>query len=299
VDVNLGKDDLAGYLAGHPGFGALIGRYANRIANASFVLDGQSVKIDSKSKHALHGGVKGFDDHVWRSKAAASPKAATLALSLTSPDGDQGFPGKVEVEVVYSLDDTNTLSIDYTAKSDKATVINLTNHAYFNLAGEGSGDILDHVLTLHADRYTPTDAELIPTGEIASVDGTPLDFRSATLIGQRIDADFQALKFGKGYDHNFILASSAEGLKPCAEVCHPASGLCMEVRTTLPAVQLYTANMMKDVPGKKGKVYATRSGFCLETQHYPDSPNHENFPSVVLRPDSVYHHSTTFRFYNK
>jgi aldose 1-epimerase len=296
VDVNLGKDSLKDYLAGHPGFGALIGRYANRIAHGKFSIDGQNYQIRTKSKHALHGGLVGFDDRVWKAEHSHTADAATLKLHLVSADGEEGFPGELTVDVTYTLDETNTLAIDYKARTNKPTIINLTNHAYFNLAGEGSGNVLDHELTLHCDEFTLTDDDLIPTGKLAPVKGTPMDFTTAHTLGERIEADYQPLKQGKGYDHNFVVRGS--GLRPCALVRHPGSGLSMEVMTTSPGVQLYTANHMKGVKGKNGHVYESWHGFCLETQHYPDSPNHPAFPTAVLRPDSVYQQRTSFRFFH-
>jgi aldose 1-epimerase len=295
VDVNLGKDCLEDYLAGHPGFGAIIGRYANRIAGGMFSIDGHSYKINSKAKHAIHGGTVGFDKRLWKGELTRADQSATLKLSYVSADGEEGFPGELAAVVSYTLNEDNVLAIDYQAKTTKPTVINLTNHAYFNLGGEGSGDVLGHELTLHADEFTVTDDDLIPTGELAPVAGTPLDFTKAHTIGGRIESDYKAIQQGKGYDHNFVVRG--KGLRPCALVRHPSSGLCMEVQTTHPGVQLYTANHMKGVKGKDGHVYGSRHALCLETQHYPDSPNHPHFPSAVLRPGSEYQHRTTFRFF--
>lgn len=299
ADVVLGKDSLAEYEAGHPFFGPITGRYANRIANGSFSIDGQTFQIAKRkgSQHALHGGVEGFDKKVWDAETVTKDgEVVGVVMRYTSADGEEGFPGELKCVVSYWLTKDQTLRIDYEATTSSPTVVNLTNHSYFNLGGHDSGDILDHVLTLHADRYTATDKDLIPTGKLVALDGTPLDFRAATRIGERIDADFEALDFGSGYDHNYVLAAAGEGLKPCARVIDPRSGRVMEVQTTCPAVQLYTANHMKEVAGKAGAVYGKRAAFCLETQHYPDSPNHPHFPSTLLRPGESYRQSTTFRF---
>ena len=298
ADVVLGKDTLADYEAGHPFFGTITGRYANRIAGASFKLDGVEYKIGKAGNgaHTLHGGVSGFDKKVWGAEAATRDDAVGVVMTYTSADGEEGYPGELKTKVSYWLSKDNTLRIDYEAVTSKPTVVNLTNHSYFNLGGYDSGTILGHGLQIHADRYTVTNKDLIPTGEIASLNGTPLDFSKSQPIGDRIDADFEALRFGLGYDHNYILSSTETGLKPCARVRDPKSGRVMEVRTTCPAVQLYTANHMKDVKGKDDATYPFRAAFCLETQHYPDSPNHDNFPSTVLRPGETYRQSTTFTF---
>ncbi len=298
VDVVLGKDSLADYEAGHPFFGALTGRYANRIANAKFMLDGTEYTINKagNGKHALHGGKAGFDKKVWSAVAAEKPDAIGVVMHYTSPDGEEGFPGELKCTVSYWLRSDHTLVIDYEATTDKPTVVNLTNHSYFNLGGHDSGTVLEHELQLFADRYTPTDADLIPTGAVEKVAGTPLDFQVSTPIGQRIEADFEILRFGKGYDHNYVLTSEDSGLKPCAIVRDPKSGRKMEVKTTCPAVQLYTANHMSSVPGKSGAIYPCHAALCLETQHYPDSPNHPSFPTTVLHPGQTYRQSTHFTF---
>lgn len=299
ADVVLGKDSLSDYEAGHPFFGTITGRYANRIANGSFQIDGTTYQINRRGDkgHSLHGGVEGFDKKVWAAEAVTKEgDAVGVVMRYTSADGEEGFPGELKCVVSYWLTKEQTLRIDYEATTSKPTVLNLTNHSYFNLGGHDSGDILDHELTLFADRYTLTDGNLIPTGQIAPLAGTPLDFSMPTRIGDRIDDDFEALKFGLGYDHNYILSATGAGLKPCARVRDPKSGRVMEVQTTCPAVQLYTANHMKEVAGKAGAVYPKRAAFCLETQHYPDSPNHSNFPSTLLRPGESYRQSTTFRF---
>jgi aldose 1-epimerase len=298
ADVVLGKDTLADYEAGHPFFGPITGRYANRIANAAFTLNGVEHKITKAGKgpHSLHGGASGFDKKVWEAQTVTEEGRVGVIMHHTSPDGDEGYPGELRCTVSYWLTPDNTLRLDYEATTSKPTVVNLTNHSYFNLGGHESGDILNHELTLHADRYTVTDEDLIPTGELASVAGTPLDFTQAKRIGERIDADFQALKFGHGYDHNYVLTSQSSGLKPCALAKDPRSGRVMEVRTTCPGVQLYTANHMKNTPGKDGVIYGTRQAFCLETQHFPDSPNKPSFPPTTLNPGEHYRQSTTFTF---
>lgn len=296
ADVVLGKETLADYEAGHPFFGCITGRYANRIAGAKFTLDGVEHVItrNGNGKHTLHGGKVGFDKKVWKAKPIEKADAVGIALLYASPDGEEGYPGELSCAVTYLLTDANELSIDYHATTTKPTVVNLTNHSYFNLAGEGSGTALDHELTIHADQYTATDDDLIPTGELASVKGTPLDFTTPHAISARIEADFTPLKQGMGYDHNFIV--NGTGLRPAARVRDPQSGRIMEVFTTNPAVQLYTANHLKDVKGKHGHVYQRRDALCLETQHFPDSPNQPSFPSTVLRPGETYHHQTLFRF---
>jgi aldose 1-epimerase len=298
VDVVLGKETLAEYLAGHPCFGCTVGRYANRIAWGKFTLDGVEHHITTKSKHAIHGGLQGFDKRLWKASPQQGADAVALVLEYASANGEEGFPGEVKAQVTYRLDEQNQLTVDYGATTDQPTVINLTNHSYFNLAG--GGDVLSHELTLHADLYTATDADLIPTGEILPVKNTPLDFTSAHALGQRIKADFPALKYGHGYDHNYLLRGYEKpGLKPCALVRNPSNGLCLEVQTTHPAVQLYTANHMKKVQGKGGQTYGAHAGFCLETQHCPDSPNHPSFPSTVLRPGQQYQQQTVFRFFTQ
>jgi aldose 1-epimerase len=296
ADVVLGKDSLAEYEAGHPFFGAITGRYANRIGSGSFKLDGADYHVAkaAKAKHALHGGTVGFDKKVWKGSRERRDGAAGVRMSYTSPDGEEGFPGELRCEITYLLTTDNELQIDYRATTDKPTVVNLTNHSYFNLAGHGAGDILGHQLMLAADSFTATDADLIPTGEITPLAGTPLDFSTPTRIGERINADFEPLRFGHGYDHNYVVPG--KGMRLHARVREPKSGRVMEVHSTEPAVQLYTSNHMKDVPGKGGAKYAFRAAFCLETQHFPDSPNQPGFPTTVLRPGDAYQSSTTFRF---
>lgn len=295
ADIVLGYDSLEPYLKKHPFFGCITGRYANRIGGAAFVLDGTTHRVTANSgKHHIHGGNLGFDEKLWSPSTRTLPDAVALDLTYTSPAREEGFPGTLACKVTYTLRNDNSLAIDYHATTDAPTVLNLTNHSYFNLAGEGHPTALDHELTIPAETYTATDENLIPTGEIISLLGTPLDFTQPHLIGERIEADFIPLKQGKGYDHNFILPGT--GLKLAAHVRHPASGRTMEIHTTEPAVQLYTANHLKDAPGKKDHTYPARSAFCLETQHYPDSPNHPHFPTTTLRPGETFNSTTTLTF---
>jgi aldose 1-epimerase len=294
ANVALGFGQLDEYVKGHPFFGAITGRFANRIAKGRFTLDGTeyTLAVNNGPNH-LHGGLKGFDKRVWKGAAqAAGDRGPSVAFSYTSADGEEGYPGTLTVRVTYTLTDNNELRIDYDASTDKPTVVNLTNHSYFNLAGGGT--ILDHVAQIHAERYTAADAGLIPTGDLAPVKGTGLDFTSPRRIGDRI-ADY--MDFAKGYDHNFVLNGPAGTLRLCARVEDPKSGRVMEVRTTEPGVQLYTGNHLDGKrSGVGGAVYAQHTGFCLETQHYPDSPNHPSFPSTVLRPGQRYQTTTIYQF---
>jgi aldose 1-epimerase len=294
ADVVLGFDSLNGY-AESPFFGALVGRYGNRIGGAHFTVDGVEYKLEKNNgANSLHGGSHGFDKVVW---TAREIPGAGLELTYVSKDGEEGYPGNLKAVVVYHLTDRNELRIDYTAATDKPTVVNLTNHSYFNLKGAGEGDILGHVLTLNADQYTPVDTGLIPTGELRSVAGTPFDFRKPTAIGARIDGSDEQLKIGKGYDHNYVLNRKGAALSLAAKVEESATGRVMEVLTTEPGVQFYTGNNLDGtIKGKAGKVYVRRGGFCLETQHFPDSPNKPKFPSTVLRPGETYRTTTVFRF---
>lgn len=297
ADVVLGKSSLAEYEAGHPFFGAITGRYANRIGGAKFTLDGLEHHITptGDGKHTLHGGKKGFDKQVWAAHKIEQADAVGVALHYVSADGEEGYPGTLDCTVSYTLNDNNEFVIDYAATTDKPTVVNLTNHSYFNLAGEGSGTALQHELTLFADKFTATDGDLIPTGELVAVKDTPLDFMQPHFIGERIETEnFKPLQQGFGYDHNFVVNGS--GLRPCAKVRELGSGRVMEVLTTEVGVQLYTANHLKDVTGKNGHVYQERDAFCLETQRFPDSPNKPNFPSAVLRPGEKLHTQTILRF---
>ena len=297
-DVVLGFDRIEDYQRQTSYIGALIGRYGNRIARGRFTLNGVEYHLATNNgENHLHGGVRGFDKVVWKARPLASRAGAALELTYLSRDGEEGYPGNLSVRVVYTLTDRNELRIDYSATTDKDTVVNLTQHNYYNLAGAGVGDILGHLLTINAARFTPTDAGAIPTGELRSVRGTPFDFTRPTAIGARIDADDEQLKFGSGYDHNYVLDGRAGVLRRAAEVYEPTTGRVMEVWTTEPGMQLYSGNYLDgSVPGKGGKTYPRRSAFCLETQHYPDSPNHPSFPSTVLRRGGRYRTTTVYRF---
>jgi aldose 1-epimerase len=298
ADVALGFDTFDGYLNNTPFFGALVGRYGNRIAKARFTLDGHEYHLaPNDNGNSLHGGLKGFDKRVWKAKDVSTKEVPALELAYLSKDGEEGYPGNLSVTVTYSLTARNELKIDYAASTDKDTVLNLTNHSYFNLAGQGEGDILSHFMMINADRFTPVDATLIPTGELKSVAGTPLDFRKPTAIGARIDANDEQIKFGRGYDHNFVLNRKDGGLILAARVTEPSSGRVLEVLTTQPGLQFYTGNFLDGtVHGKAGKVYPRRSAFCMETQHFPDSPNHPEFPTAVLKPGEHFQSATVFQF---
>lgn len=300
ADVVVGHDSLEGYLTRSRFFGALVGRYGNRIGGAQFTLDGRTYTLaKNNGPNHLHGGVRGFDKVVWQGNVNkdASARGPSVTFSRTSPDGEEGYPGALAVRVTYTLTHHNELIVDYYATTDKPTLVNLTNHSYFNLSGEGSGDILDHRVTIDADSYTPVDAGQIPTGEIAPVAGTPFDFRTETAIGARIDADHEQLRIGTGYDHNFVLRKNAPGLSHAVRVVDPRSRRTLDVSTTEPGVQFYTGNKLDgSYNGKSGHVYGKRSAFCLETQHFPDSPNKPNFPSTVLRPGQEYRSTTVYAF---
>lgn len=299
-DVVLGYDSLEGYENDKAYLGAIVGRYANRIAHAQFILDGKTYTLaKNNGENSLHGGIKGFNKKVWTAKAIPGKDDQSLELSYISKDGEESFPGNLKVTVTYILMDSNKLRIEYSATTDKKTVVNLTNHSYFNLAGPGSGDILGHILQIEADEFTPVDSSLIPTGELRDVAGTPFDFRKPTAIGARIDSDDEQIKLGGGYDHNFVLRSweKPSGETPAARVVEPKSGRVLEVWTTLPGMQLYTGNFLDGTTkGKGGIAYTRRSAFCLETQYYPDSPNQPKFPSPVLPPGQHYHAMTLYKF---
>ncbi|MFZ0478051.1 MAG: aldose epimerase family protein [Terriglobales bacterium] len=291
-DVVLGFDNLQGYVGKHPWFGATVGRVANRIAKGKFSLDGHDYSLEiNDPPNTLHSGTRGLSRVVWRAEPLHEGHVSAVRFTYVSPDGDGGFPGNLSVAVVYSLTDKNELQIEYVASTDKPTPVNLTNHSYFNL--DGGNDILSHVLYLQADRYTPVDATLIPTGEIQPVKGTPLDFTHPTAIGARID---EMKGNPGGYDHNVVLTAGT-GRRLAARVVAPVSGRQMEVWTTEPAVQFYSGNFLDGtITGKRGIVYGKHAAFCLETQHYPDAVNHANFPSTILRPGSVYRSETEYRF---
>jgi aldose 1-epimerase len=298
-DIVLGHETLEGYIPNPPYLGAIVGRYANRIANGTFTLDGKKYELPKNDgPNTLHGGAtRTFDKVVWDGEPL---KGATgVAFSYVSKDGEEGFPGNLKVKVTYTLTDSNELVIDYEATTDKATPINLSQHSYFNLAGEGNGDILNHEIMINADRFTPVDKNLIPTGELRTVKGTPFDFTTPTRIGARIDENYEQLVLGHGYDHNFVInrKSNDSGLVLAARVYEPTTGRVLEVSTTQPAVQFYTGNFLDgSVTGKQGHVYKRRYGFCLETQHYPDSPNHPDFPTTILKPGETFRSKTVFKF---
>lgn len=297
-DVVLGFDNLASYLAGHPHFGATTGRVANRIAKGRFTLDGKEYTLAvNNGPNALHGGLKGFDKVVWKSEPKESPDAAAVRLTYVSRDGEEGYPGNLTTAVTYTLTNQNEIRIDYKATTDKATPVNLTNHSYFNLGGLASGDILGHELMMEADEYTPADDSLIPTGEILSVKGTPLDFTQPATIGSRLA---QVADKTGGYDHNFVLRSKGKKLALAARVYEPNSGRVMEMYTTEPGVQLYTANFLDGkLKGKDGVAYKKHQAFCLEAQHFPDSVNQPKFPSIILRPGETYTQTTVYKFSTK
>jgi len=301
-DVVLGFDSLDQYVKisnapeGNPFFGAIIGRYANRIAKGKFSLDGKQYSVPiNNPPNSLHGGPHGFNNVVWKGKQIPNG----VELTYLSKDGEAGYPGNLTATVRYTLE-RSALRIDYSATTDKDTVVNLTNHSYFNLAGQGHGDILNHLITLHASRFTPVDSTLIPTGELRAVANTPLDFTKSTRVGDRIDADDEQIRFGKGYDHNWVLDSPGGKLFEAAEVYEPSSGRGLRVSTTQPGTQFYTGNFLDGtLKGKGGATYVRRGGLCLETQHFPDSPNHPKFPSTELKPAQRYHSITVFTFFTR
>ncbi|MFH1370320.1 MAG: aldose epimerase family protein [Planctomycetota bacterium] len=296
-DIVLGFDTLDGYLKGNPYFGAIIGRYGNRIGGAKFTLDGKQYKLAANNEaNSLHGGIKGFDKVVWKiEKAEAKDDKAQLKLSYTSKDGEEGFPGNLKCVVTYAVTADNKLEMKYEATTDKPTVVNLTNHSYWNLAGQGSGDVLGHEMMINADKVTAVDKGLIPTGELKDVKGTPLDFTKPMTIGSRISE----VDIG-GYDHNYVLKGKSGQMKPAAKVYEPTSGRVMEIETTEPGVQFYSSIWLDGtLKGKEGKIYNKYGALCLETQHYPDSPNKANFPSTILRPGEKYETVTVHTFSTK
>jgi len=298
ADVVLGFNNPDDYLKPHPSFGTAVGRFANRIAKGRFTLNGVEYKLAvNNGENHLHGGIKGFDDVFWTAEEINTPAGPAVRLTYLSKDGEEGYPGNLNVTMTYTLTNKNELRIDYSATTDKDTVVNLTHHSYFNLGGEGNGDILNHRLKLNADSFTPTDAGSIPTGELRSVRGTPFDFLTPHAIGERINRDDEQLKFGNGYDHNFVVNGRMGALRQAAVVTDPGSGRVMEVWTTEPGVQLYTGNFLDGtLVGKSGKAYQRRYGFCLETQHYPDSPNKPNFPTTTLKKGATFKSTTIYRF---
>ncbi|MCI0496222.1 galactose mutarotase [candidate division KSB1 bacterium] len=297
-DVVLGYDNLEGYLKMNPYFGCIVGRYGNRIARGKFNLNGKtySLAINNEPNH-LHGGIKGFDKVVWTAKEIKDKDTVGLELTYLSKDGEEGYPGNLSVKVIYKLTNENELRINYEATTDQPTVCNLTNHTYFNLKDAGVSSILDHELMLDADYLTPVDATLIPTGELQPVAGTPFDFKTPTAIGVRINAEDEQIKFGLGYDHNFVLNGEAGKLRLAGKLFEATTGRVVEVWTTEPGIQFYSGNFLDgSITGKNGTVYRYRHGLCLETQHYPDSPNQPNFPSTVLNPGEKYQTTTIYKF---
>lgn len=297
ADIVLGHDTAEGYMPNPPYIGAVVGRYANRIANGTFTLDGKTYNLPKNDgPNTLHGGTaRTFDKVMWESQPLKDKTG--VAFEFLSKDGDDGFPGNVKVRVTYTLTEANELVIDYQATTDKATPINVSQHSYFNLKSEGNGDILDHEIMINADKFTPVDKNLIPTGELRPVKGTPLDFTKSTKIGTRIDDNYDQLVLGHGYDHNFVINRKGPGMTLAARVYEPTTGRVLEVSTTQPAVQFYTGNFLDGtVTGKEGHVYKRRYGLCLETQHYPDSPNHPDFPNTILKPGETFHQVTAFKF---
>ena len=297
-DVTLGYDSIDGYLAKNPHLGAVAGRFANRIAKGEFNLNGKAYKLaKNNGENHLHGGPKGFYQAMWTATPIESGDTVGVTLKYLSKDGEEGYPGNLDVTVTYTLNGENALKIGYAATTDKDTILNLTNHSYFNLAGAGNGDILGHQLKINSEQITPVDSTMIPTGDVKPVAGTPFDFSKLTAIGARINDQDEQLILGKGYDHNFILNVNNTLATPAAEVYEPTTGRVMDVFTNQPGVQLYTGNFLDGtITGKGGKVYKQRYGFCLETQHYPDSPNKPNFPTVVLKPGQQFDSTTIFKF---
>ena len=298
ADIVLGHDTAEGYMPNPPYLGVIVGRYANRIANGAFTLDGKTYTLPKNDgPNTLHGGggKRTFDRVVWDGEPLQGKNG--VAFTYLSKDGEEGFPGNLKVKVTYTLNDANELTVDYEATTDKPTPLNLSQHSYFNLAGEGTSDILNHELMLNADRFTPVDKNLIPTGELRAVKGTPLDFTTSMRVGARIDDSYDQMVLGHGYDHNFVINRKGDGLELAARMYEPTTGRVLEVSTTQPGVQFYTGNFLDGtVTGKQGHVYKRRYGFCLETQHFPDSPNHPDFPSTILKPGETFHSKTVFKF---
>jgi aldose 1-epimerase len=292
-NIVLGFDSLEPYLAGVPYYGATVGRYANRIAKGRFTLDGKTYQLATNDgPNTLHGGKRGFDKRIWQAEPLAASRGGGVQMTLVSAAGEEGYPGELTAQVIYRLDEQDDLEIEYRATTTAPTPVNLANHAYFNLTGDPKVPVLDHVVTLNADSFTPVDATLIPTGELRSVAGTPFDFRSPHAVGARIGDQDEQLRLGRGYDHNWVLNKKGPGISLAAVVTDPKSGRSLEVRTTQPGVQFYTGNFMDGKPAGVGSVYAHRTGLCFETQHFPDSPNQASFPSTILRPGQVYTQKT-------
>ena len=300
ADIVLGHETMEGYVPNPPFLGAIVGRYANRIAGGTFTLDGKAYNLPKNDgPNTLHGGTdKTFNKVVWDGEPLKGKSG--VAFTYLSKDGDDGFPGNLKLKVTYTVTDANELVIDYEATTDKATPINLSQHSYFNLAGEGTSDILSHEIMINADRFTPVDKNLIPTGELRPVKGTPFDFTTSTRVGARIEDTYDQMVLGHGYDHNWVINRKGDGLTIAARVYEPTSGRVLEVSTTQPGVQFYTGNFLDGtVTGKQGHVYKRRFGLCLETQHFPDSPNHPDFPSTILKPGETFKSKTVFKFSTK
>lgn len=297
-DIVLGFDTLKEYVNSNPYFGCIVGRYCNRIGNAEFSIDGHEYKLSKNNgEHSLHGGTRGFDKVIWNAEPIYDKDGHALKLTYLSRDGEEGFPGNLDVTVIYRLTDDNSLVMEYSATTDKTTVVNLTNHSYWNLSGAGSGDVLGHILSINADFFTPAARGMIPTGEIRPVENTPMDFRKPVAIGAGIRSDYEQIKLAYGYDHNWVLNPEAvNGNEAAASAWDPESGRYMEVYTTEPGVQLYSGNFMGGIKGKNGRIYNNNGAFCLETQHYPDSPNRPEFPPVLLQPGETYRTTTIYRF---
>ena len=302
TDVALGYNDVESYIENSPYFGAIIGRYGNRIGGARFEIDGVEYALsattpDGANPVQLHGGIVGFDKKIWEARPFINNDESGVSFRYLSSDGEEGFPGNLEVEVIYTLSEQNELRMDYLAFTDKPTHVNLTNHSYFNLKGEGQGDVLDHLIQLQSSAITPVNADLIPTGELMSVEGTPFDLRNPVAIGEKIDLAHEQLELGGGFDHNFLLETRSGNPSVVAKVVDPASGRFLEVITEEPGVQFYTGNFLDGTcVGKSNKPYLKRGGFCLETQHYPDTPNQPDFPSTLLKPGETYTTTTVYRF---
>jgi aldose 1-epimerase len=301
ADVTLGHTNAGEYQSGKGYLGATVGRYGNRIAHGKFSLDGKEYTLPKNDgENSLHGGTVGFNGHMWAARDVSTAAGEAVLMTYVSKDGEEGYPGNLTITVIFSVPAAeNALKIEYSAATDKDTVLNPTNHSYFNLAGQGNGDILKNEMTIHASRFTPVDSTLIPTGELKKVAGTPFDFTKATAVGARIEHNDEQLKFGKGYDHNWVLDKKAGSTAPslAVEVYEPTSGRMMSVYTTEPGVQFYTGNFLDgSVTGKDGKAYDHRSALCLETQHFPDSPNHPDFPTTELKPGQKFHSTTIYKF---